>query len=152
MKRHEKEFGQYFEDWKNHREPWSFWEYQRLEQVFISPSMCDTSSGQWSNWHQMQRKHIIFLGDPDYNFRRKQETIFPRGIDLPKPITEEPRQGKYCWAFTPEIPQGYMNISYNRFGDMCHWSLFQNRCLHESEENVLKLVAWWKSEVIDKCK
>ena len=142
MKRHEKELEQYMEDWKNHDEPWKLWE--------IRFSVYDLLSK--TPWRDMTPSDTGCFGDIKVMFRRKQETIFPRGIDLPKPITEEPRQGNYCWAFTPEIPQGYMNISYNRFGDMCHWSLFQNRCLHESEENVLKWVAWWKSEVIDKCK
>ena len=145
MKRHEKELEQYFEDWKNHDEPWELWEIKTFCRAF-------GEAGYWTTWKTMESLDVVYFSNKDCEFRRKPETIFPRGIDLPKPITVEPKEGDRVWAFTPEIAGGYLEIYYNPYGDGIHTNLFNNGCLHKTKEAAQKYVEWWKSEVINKCK
>ena len=140
MKRHEKELGQYFEDWKNHDAPWKVWECKRLEQ-----SAGDTSSGKWSNWHQMQRNYMSLFGHPDYDFRRKPEPKYINiacNVDLPLPIKKEPNDGDDVYAFCLTNDRGWEQYSYHN-GSYMH-SLFKNGCLFSSKKQVLEIYAFWK--------
>ena len=137
MKRHQKEFQQYLEDWKKHDRPWELWEVRwRI-------------NWQWTGWRDMESPHSSLFGKNFVDFRRKPDTIKIGDYDLPKPITEEPIPGQTIWGFTPECAGGMRKISYYHH-DSFHYAMLQNGSLFKKEEHALEWVKWWKETVIDK--
>ena len=75
MKRHEKEFEQFLEDWKTHDKPWELWEFASHP---LSLTKVDLDYWDWGNpnsgiWQQMTRSYIACFGLENYKFRRKPE-------------------------------------------------------------------------------
>ena len=133
MKRHQKEFEQYYQDWKKHDKPWELWEIRWIENEI---------------WFQMSRDHLLRFGHPNIDFRRKPETIRVGDYNLPKPITEEPEEGKLVYFFAPKYPSGFIPGRYCKHSQDVNY--FNNRCIHLTEEAVLEWVNWWKETVINK--
>ena len=138
MRRHQKEFEQYLEDWKKHSWPWRLWQLRSRPEL----------NEDWSGWRGMDITDVVKFGDWLFDFRRKPETIKIGDYDLPKPITEEPEEEKLVYFFAPKYPSGFIPGRYCKHSQDVNY--FNNRCIHLTEESVLEWVKWWKETVIDK--
>ena len=141
MKRHEKELEQYFEDWKNHDEPWELWEIKTFCRAF-------GETGYWTTWKTMESLDVVYFGNQDCEFRRKQETRKICGWDLPKPLEVEPEVGEIIWVLSPAHKDGYFGGHYSRIK---HENYLKNDCLHSTEKNVKVWAAWWWADVMGRC-
>lgn len=135
LKRHQKEFGIYYQDWLKHDRPWELWEIRWVGCLWIS--MC------WD--------HITYFGREDVDFRRKPETIRIGDYNLRKPITDPTTlvEGQEVWLLEGSAPNGYNSYL---FFPCVKWlkSAITNRTLYASEEAVLEWVKWWRETVINK--
>ena len=138
MKRHQKEFQQYLEDWKKHDRPWELWEVRwRI-------------NWQWTGWRDMESPHSSLFGKNFVDFRRKPETIRIGDYELPKPLTEEPIPGEIVFAFTPESLNGYSKMVYSKAECAMSNLCFKNLSLFEKESQAIEWAKWWREVVINK--
>jgi hypothetical protein len=138
MKRHQKEFEQYLEDWKRHDKPWELWEVNRRL----------GTDERWLGWLPMDDTDSCYFGFETWDFRRKPETIKVGDCDLPKPITEMPKDGEIVYVFAPDIMGGYTSVYYNINGDGTHFVLFDNGFIFQEESHVKQWVKWWREVVL----
>lgn len=139
MKRHQKEFEQYYQDWLKYDKPWELWEI-RFRKVY--------DDNNFTEWETMHNESVHYFGSNNVNFRRKPETIKIGDYELPKPITEKPEEEKLVYFFTPKDPRGFIHGRYCEHSEDVNY--FNNRCIHLTEEAVLEWVNWWKETVINK--